>query len=92
MSKVEIELSAIEIIEYMLETNSSLRQTAKHFNCSKSLIWSRINDYEGELKNDINKLKVQNKVKSYEKIIKRGQNNGKGNKENYNERKSAKIH
>ena len=54
----EVELTAKEIIEYMLETKSSIRATAKHFGCSKTLIWSRINEYKGD-----NKEKIENQLK-----------------------------
>ena len=42
MAKNEIELSNEEIVEYMLSTNSTIRQTAIHFGCSKTFIWGRL--------------------------------------------------
>lgn len=60
----EIEINASEIIDYMLKTNSSIRVTAKHFGCSKTLIWSRINSYDGESKNKIINLLKKNKNNS----------------------------
>lgn len=60
----EIDISAKEIINYMLETNSSIRATAKHFGCSKTLIWDRINSYKGEDKNKITNLLKENKNNS----------------------------
>ena len=82
---IEIEISADEIVNYMISTKSSIRQTATHFGCSKTLIWNKIKDYEGNKKNELDNLKTSNKLKSYDNVIKRGQNNGTKGKENHNE-------
>ena len=60
----EVDITAKKIIEYMLETKSSIRATAKHFGCSKTLIWSRINEYKGENKQDIQEQLEINKNSS----------------------------
>lgn len=64
-----IELSAEEIIEYMLCNKASIRATANHFNCSKTLIWSRINEYNGE-KKDLIKKQLNNNLKGSYKNLK----------------------
>lgn len=50
-----INLTADEIIDYMLENNCGIRQTALHFGCSVGLIWNRINGYSGEKKDSLSK-------------------------------------
>lgn len=80
---IEIELSAEEIVKYMVSTGSSIRKTATFFGCSKTLIWKKVTEYEGDLKDDLNRLKTSNKIKSYDNVIKRGNNNGTKGKENH---------
>lgn len=66
----EVDLTAKDIIEYMLETKSSIRATAKHFDCSKTLIWSRINEYKGKDKEEIeNQLKENKNSSKFKKKV-----------------------
>jgi len=57
----ELEITAKEIVEYMLENKSSIRATANHFGCSKTLIWSRIQDYNGKDKDKLQEQLINNK-------------------------------
>lgn len=66
----EVELTANDIIDYMLETNSSIRATAIHFGCSKTLIWSRLKEYHGNKKEEIDKHLQLNRNNSKFKRIK----------------------
>lgn len=68
MAKNEIELSSEEIIDYMLKTKSTIRQTANHFGCSKSVIWSRLKRYDGSLRQKVDEMLNSNKKSTYSNL------------------------
>lgn len=69
--KVEFDISSEEVVGYMLKTKSSIRQTALHFGCSKTLIGNKVKEYNGTLDADLEELKENNKIQSYENVKKR---------------------
>ncbi len=68
MSKPELEISSEEIVDYILKTNSTIRETASHFGCSKTLIWSRLKKYTGESRSKLNELFNKNKSNSVKNL------------------------
>lgn len=63
-----IEISAEQIIDYMLENNVGIRDTAKHFGCSVGTVWNRISQYEGKDKDLIKKQMSKNVKESYKNL------------------------
>lgn len=68
MANRELEISINDIVDYMLKTNTSIRGTANHFNCSKTFIWSRLKEYNGKDKDKIDALLTQNKINSQKQL------------------------
>ena len=64
-----IEISAEQIIDYMLENNVGIRDTAKHFGCSVGTIWNRINKYDGP-KNELIKQQFSKNLTNSHKNLK----------------------
>ena len=64
MSKPEYDITSEQVVDYILSTNSTIRQTATHFGCSKTLIWARIKRYNGDDKDKIDELFTKNMINS----------------------------
>ena len=76
MGRNKIELYADEIIHYMINTNSTIRQCAKYFGCSKSLIESRLKSYNGKNKEILEKQIKHNLEKKNNNILNAHKNRG----------------
>ena len=61
MSKNEYDLTSEEVVEYIINKKATIRQTATYFGCSKTLIWSRIKNYNGALKDKVDNILNENK-------------------------------
>jgi len=68
MSKPELDISSEEIVEYILKTNSTIRETANQFGCSKTLIWSRLKKYNGASRSKLDELFNKNKSNSIKNL------------------------
>ena len=68
MSKPEIDISSEEVVNYILSTNSTIRQTANYFGCSKTLIWSRLKRYKGDNKSKLEELFSSNMKNTYKNL------------------------
>ena len=63
-----IELTADEIIDYILENKCSIRQASAHFGISVGSIWNRINEYSGGKKGLIKTQFNTNTKQSYKNL------------------------
>ena len=68
MANRELEININDIVEYMLKTKSSIRATALHFGCSKTFIWSKLKEYNGKEKENVDALLTNNKINSQKQL------------------------
>lgn len=64
MGRKEFDISPNEVVNYIINHNSSIRETAQHFGCSKDVIFSRIKKYDGSKKEQLEEVLQSNLKKS----------------------------
>lgn len=64
MGRKEFELSANEVVNYIINNKKSIRETAIHFGCSKDVIFNRIKKYNGSKKEELEEVLQENLKKS----------------------------
>lgn len=60
MPRKRIEIESNEIVEYIIQNRTSLRETAKHFGVGKDLIRNRIKNYNGSKKDIVEEILSEN--------------------------------
>ena len=58
-----------EIVRFMIQSRKSIRETANFFNISKSTVHRLVQNYEGELKDEIKELLQKNTEDSWFKNV-----------------------
>ena len=59
-----LEISVDEIVDYILTTKKSIRRVASYYGCSKTFVWSKLKQYNGSRKNELEELLKSNKEQS----------------------------
>lgn len=63
MPKV-VNIDVEEVVDYILKTKQSIRETATYFGVSKSFIFSKVKKYEGNKKQELEAILQENVKKS----------------------------
>ena len=64
MPRKELEITSNEVVNYIINNKTSIRETARHFGCSKDVIFSRIKKYNGSKKEELEEVLQENLKKS----------------------------
>ena len=59
-----INIDSEEIVNHILKTKQSVRETATHFGVSKSIVFSKVKQYDGIHKEELEKILQENIQKS----------------------------
>lgn len=69
MGRKTVDVTPEEIVRFMIQSRKSIRETANFFNISKSTVHRLVQNYEGELKEEIEKLLQKNTEDSWFKNV-----------------------
>lgn len=59
-----VDVTPFEVALYMVRSKKSIRETAKHFKISKSVVHKLVKEYDGKYKEEIEEILNQNKLES----------------------------
>lgn len=69
MGRKSVDVTPEEIVRFMIQSKKSIRETANFFNISKSTVHRLVQNYEGELKDEIEELLQKNTEDSWFKNV-----------------------
>lgn len=69
MGRKSVDVTPEEIVRFMIRSRKSIRETANFFNISKSTVHRLVQNYEGELKDEIEELLQKNTEDSWFKNV-----------------------
>lgn len=69
MGRKSVDVTPEEIVRFMIQSRKSIRETANFFNISKSTVHRLVQNYEGELKDEIEELLQKNIEDSWFKNV-----------------------
>lgn len=69
MGRKSVDVTPDEIVRFMIQSRKSIRETANFFNISKSTVHRLVQNYEGELKDEIEELLQKNTEDSWFKNV-----------------------
>ncbi len=69
MGRKSVDVTPEEIVRFMIQSRKSIRETANFFNISKSTVHRLVQNYEGELKDEIEELLQKNTEDSWFKNV-----------------------
>ena len=69
MGRKSVDVTSEEIVRFMIQSRKSIRETANFFNISKSTVHRLVQNYEGELKDEIEELLQKNTEDSWFKNV-----------------------
>lgn len=69
MGRKSVDVTPEEIVRFMIRSRKSIRETAAFFNISKSTVHRLVQNYEGELKDEIEELLQKNTEDSWFKNV-----------------------
>lgn len=69
MGRKSVDVTPEEIVRFMIKSRKSIRETANFFNISKSTVHRLVQNYEGELKDEIEELLQKNIEDSWFKNV-----------------------
>lgn len=69
MGRKSVDVTPEEIVRFMIRSRKSIRETANFFNISKSTVHRLVQNYEGELKEEIEELLQKNTEDSWFKNV-----------------------
>lgn len=69
MGRKSVDVTPEEIVRFMIKSRKSIRETANFFNISKSTVHRLVQNYDGELKDEIEELLQKNIEDSWFKNV-----------------------
>lgn len=69
MGRKSVDVTPEEIVRFMIQSRKSIRETANFFNISKSTVHRLVQNYDGELKDEIEELLQKNTEDSWFKNV-----------------------
>lgn len=69
MGRKTVDVTPEEIVRFMIKSRKSIRETANFFNISKSTVHRLVQNYDGELKDEIEELLQKNTEDSWFKNV-----------------------
>ncbi len=69
MGRKSVDVTPEEIVRFMIQSRKSIRETANFFNISKSTVHRLVQNYDGELKDEIEELLQKNIEDSWFKNV-----------------------
>lgn len=69
MGRKSVDVTPEEIVRFMIRSRKSIRETANFFNISKSTVHRLVQNYDGELKDEIEELLQKNTEDSWFKNV-----------------------
>lgn len=69
MGRKSVDVTPEEIVRFMIKSRKSIRETANFFNISKSTVHRLVQNYDGELKDEIEELLQKNTEDSWFKNV-----------------------
>lgn len=69
MGRKSVDVTPEEIVRFMIQSRKSIRETAIFFNISKSTVHKLVQNYDGELKDEIEELLQKNTEDSWFKNV-----------------------
>lgn len=69
MGRKSVDVTPEEIVRFMIRSRKSIRETANFFNISKSTVHRLVQNYDGELKDEIEELLQKNIEDSWFKNV-----------------------
>lgn len=69
MGRKSVDVTPEEIVRFMIQSRKSIRETANFFSISKSTVHRLVQNYEGELKDEIEELLQKNTEDSWFKNV-----------------------
>lgn len=69
MGRKTVDVTPEEIVRFMIKSRKSIRETANFFNISKSTVHKLVQNYDGELKDEIEELLQKNTEDSWFKNV-----------------------
>lgn len=69
MGRKSVDVTPEEIVRFMIKSKKSIRETANFFNISKSTVHRLVQNYDGELKDEIEELLQKNIEDSWFKNV-----------------------
>ena len=64
MGRKKLAITEEEVVNYIINNKTSIRETAEHFGCKKDIIFDRIHIYNGIYKEKIQEILQENIKKS----------------------------